>query len=476
MNRHHFGTYNPAAAAAAAGYNQHQQYQQSQTAPPPGITSHTLRDVLNGRGQGVQRHPGNVKYRTLVFVNKGLYAKCPRTDKIKISKGIVAAVRELGGRFLELEERTGIYRDIGDKKATEKTSQALREGQTKIRKQMYSDEKKAGGAQTYDMSILASSHTAAAAPASNMANGGSREISGEGYFGYSVQVLESLYREDENALHGPEPTSVQPQPAKPKAAPSPVQSGDANAAAIARALEQFPVMAMSMPSLPPPKAQATKTMQQPLVPQLPQSIPMEHNNQDRESELRPSMGRFTNELVRPSHGRLTNMSMASILSLTQLLEKAHKEPNLQAQGRGSVHSELSDEILTLFRQSGPQLVQVESMNNDNQITHVDKEVNVLFGEDTMNDDRVSALRFTDVGIDAGIDAGAEGIDGGIDAGGGSQHPRLTDYSGISLMDASMMTIGTEDMSVQLQSSKGKSDDRETADLLLRLSDENHGRV
>ena len=30
----------------------------------------TSRDVLNGRGQGVQRHPGNVKYRTLVFVNK----------------------------------------------------------------------------------------------------------------------------------------------------------------------------------------------------------------------------------------------------------------------------------------------------------------------------------------------------------------------------------------------------------------------
>jgi hypothetical protein len=34
------------------------------------ITSATERDVLNGRGQGVQRHPGNVKYRTLVFVNK----------------------------------------------------------------------------------------------------------------------------------------------------------------------------------------------------------------------------------------------------------------------------------------------------------------------------------------------------------------------------------------------------------------------
>ena len=33
------------------------------------------------------------------------------------------AIRELGGRFLELEERSGIYNDIGDKKATEKTSQ-----------------------------------------------------------------------------------------------------------------------------------------------------------------------------------------------------------------------------------------------------------------------------------------------------------------------------------------------------------------
>jgi hypothetical protein len=37
------------------------------------VTSATLRDVLNGRGQGVQRHPGNAKYRTLVFVNKVSY-------------------------------------------------------------------------------------------------------------------------------------------------------------------------------------------------------------------------------------------------------------------------------------------------------------------------------------------------------------------------------------------------------------------
>lgn len=34
------------------------------------IAAPTYRDVLNGRGQGVQRHPGNVKYRALVYVNK----------------------------------------------------------------------------------------------------------------------------------------------------------------------------------------------------------------------------------------------------------------------------------------------------------------------------------------------------------------------------------------------------------------------
>ena len=49
----------------------------SQPAPAPQnetatslIAAPTYRDVLNGRGQGVQRHPGNVKYRALVYVNK----------------------------------------------------------------------------------------------------------------------------------------------------------------------------------------------------------------------------------------------------------------------------------------------------------------------------------------------------------------------------------------------------------------------
>ena len=41
------------------------------------IHSATPRDVLSGRGQGVQRHGGNVKYRHLVYVNKGEFLSPP---------------------------------------------------------------------------------------------------------------------------------------------------------------------------------------------------------------------------------------------------------------------------------------------------------------------------------------------------------------------------------------------------------------
>ena len=50
--------------AAAAAINQ------GNNVGTTAIQHYTPRDVLNGRGQGVQRHPGNVKYRTLVYVNK----------------------------------------------------------------------------------------------------------------------------------------------------------------------------------------------------------------------------------------------------------------------------------------------------------------------------------------------------------------------------------------------------------------------
>lgn len=93
-------------------------------------------DVLCGRGGAALRHPGNTAYRRLVTLNKGLYATCLKAEKLRISRSIVVAVREQNGRFLERDLKKGTWFDIGDRKATEKTSQALREGQPSLRKKI----------------------------------------------------------------------------------------------------------------------------------------------------------------------------------------------------------------------------------------------------------------------------------------------------------------------------------------------------
>jgi hypothetical protein len=100
------------------------------------VTEPRETDVLCGRGGAALRHPGNQTYRRLVNLNKGLYITCLKTEKLKISRSIVAAIREQRGRFLEKEGEGGAWYDIGDKKAIEKTSQALREGQPKLRQKI----------------------------------------------------------------------------------------------------------------------------------------------------------------------------------------------------------------------------------------------------------------------------------------------------------------------------------------------------
>jgi hypothetical protein len=94
-------------------------------------------DVLSGRDAYVQRHKGNNAYRKLVNANKTQYITVRKPDKMKISRCIVAAVRIKGGRFLEKGKGGDqLWHDIGDKKAIEKTSQALREGQPKLKKEI----------------------------------------------------------------------------------------------------------------------------------------------------------------------------------------------------------------------------------------------------------------------------------------------------------------------------------------------------
>jgi len=63
------------------------------------------------------------------------YVNCNKRDKPVIARRIVEAVRQQTppGRFLSKDNKSGTWSDIGDGKAREKTSQALREGAPVIR-------------------------------------------------------------------------------------------------------------------------------------------------------------------------------------------------------------------------------------------------------------------------------------------------------------------------------------------------------
>lgn len=94
-------------------------------------------DVMYGRGGGTNHHPGNKQYRKMVEDRKLEYVNCKRLDKPLVALEIIREWRSQipPGRFLKLDEKTGLWNDVGDKKAREKTSQALREKAPMIRKQ-----------------------------------------------------------------------------------------------------------------------------------------------------------------------------------------------------------------------------------------------------------------------------------------------------------------------------------------------------
>jgi hypothetical protein len=92
-------------------------------------------DVLCGRGGGTNNHVGNSHWRMLVAANKQLYITLPKRQKMLLSRSIVNAVRSQNppGRFLQKDSKSNFLFDVGDQRAQEKTSQALREGAPDIR-------------------------------------------------------------------------------------------------------------------------------------------------------------------------------------------------------------------------------------------------------------------------------------------------------------------------------------------------------
>jgi hypothetical protein len=98
-------------------------------------------DVMYGRGGGTNHHPGNKRYRNMVESRKLKYVNSKRLDKPLVALEIIREWRAQlpPGRFLKHNDKGDTWEDVGDKKAREKTSQALREKAPQIRKQQEED-------------------------------------------------------------------------------------------------------------------------------------------------------------------------------------------------------------------------------------------------------------------------------------------------------------------------------------------------
>jgi hypothetical protein len=106
-----------------------------------GILTPHDHDVLSGRGNFVNYHAGNEFFRALVRKHKVAYVACPKPQKGKFSRIIIREIqaRDPPGRFLKQDPGTKLWYDIGEKKALDKTRQALREGAPELLKEIRTD-------------------------------------------------------------------------------------------------------------------------------------------------------------------------------------------------------------------------------------------------------------------------------------------------------------------------------------------------
>lgn len=98
-----------------------------------GSTHHTIvpqqHDVLSGRGGTCNTHPGNIEFRRMVALNKGIYISSTQSNKDAVARVVVEAVKGQvpPGRFLSRNKSDGNWYEISNKKALQKTRQAFRD-------------------------------------------------------------------------------------------------------------------------------------------------------------------------------------------------------------------------------------------------------------------------------------------------------------------------------------------------------------
>lgn len=101
----------------------------------------TSNDILSGRGNFVNNHGGNRKFRSLVANQRLEYVAAPKDFKPLFAKKIIDALKSLNppGRFLQQDPDTKLWHELDEKRAMAKTRQALREGAPEVIKQIKSE-------------------------------------------------------------------------------------------------------------------------------------------------------------------------------------------------------------------------------------------------------------------------------------------------------------------------------------------------
>jgi hypothetical protein len=101
----------------------------------------TENDILCGRGGLTNHHKGNKRFRDIVALHRPDYVRAAKVHKPNVARMIVKAIRNSDppGRFLKKDSKTTKWYDIGDKRAAEKASQALREKSLEERTQLRQD-------------------------------------------------------------------------------------------------------------------------------------------------------------------------------------------------------------------------------------------------------------------------------------------------------------------------------------------------
>lgn len=95
--------------------------------PMKGIRAPHVNDVLFGRNVAVVQHAGNDKFRALVSQQQLYYLHATTSEGQFISRSIVRAVRSQipPGRFLQKDECSGLWYDVGDAAASSKANKSL---------------------------------------------------------------------------------------------------------------------------------------------------------------------------------------------------------------------------------------------------------------------------------------------------------------------------------------------------------------